>query len=55
MYNPTRCTYFATISRKSELANNYFISPSKREKKIISKFEKYKNVDANLFSKILNK
>jgi hypothetical protein len=36
--------------KKSELANNQFISSSKRKIKMISKFEKYKNVAANLFS-----
>jgi hypothetical protein len=36
--------------KKSELANNHFNSLSKRETKMISKFEKYKNVDANLLS-----
>jgi hypothetical protein len=35
--------------KKSKLANNYFISPSKR-KKMISKFEKYRKVDANILS-----
>jgi hypothetical protein len=47
MYNPTRCIYFA---KKSELAKNHFISPSTRKTKMISKFEKYRKVDANLLS-----
>jgi hypothetical protein len=47
MYIPTSSTYFA---KKSELAKNHFISPSKRKTKMISKFEKYKKVDANLLS-----
>ncbi len=34
---------------KSELANNQFISASKRKTKMICNFEMYKNVDANLF------
>jgi hypothetical protein len=36
--------------KKSKLAKNYFISPSKRKTKIISKFEKYRKVDAKLIS-----
>jgi len=36
--------------KKSELANNHFISPRKKKTKMMFKFQKYKNVDANLLS-----
>jgi hypothetical protein len=41
---------FCYSFKKSELAKNYFISLNKRKTKMISKFEKYRKVDANLFS-----
>jgi hypothetical protein len=38
------------LAKKLELAKNHFISPSKVKTKMISKFEKYRKIDANLLS-----
>jgi hypothetical protein len=41
---------FCYSFKKSELAKHHFISLNKRKTKVISKFEKYKKVDANHLS-----
>ncbi len=41
---------FCYSFKKSKLAKNHFISPSKRKITMISKFEKYRKVDANILS-----